>query len=510
MEKRISVFRSTARILLTALAAVGFLAVCALSTTPLLQYNVGQDAAFFRLVGKGMTQGMLPYRDFFDMKGPYLFLMEYLGQLLFPGRMGAFFLECVCLFVTILFSLKCWDLAFTDGKIPIWLSLVFLLPMGYVFSFTMTGGNLTEELSLPFLMPCLYLFLRYLNRSRIPSPENQDHSVWAGFYYGLAFGVMAMIRVTNAALIGAILLTAVCNLLAWKRFGNLFANGAAFLLGAALGALPAVAWCAANGILNEMLNQVFLFGFRYSGESGLLDSLLSMGQVRLCLALLLLPAVPLIVYRQRDWKQWLFFAASAAAVLVAALMGNGYCHYFVLVLPNLAFGGYVTICGAKRGLQWRKGKRALCLVLTGALSLGLLAVPWRLFRIRALEEVSYAMYCVRYDVEERQDYDAIQTLVERIPLDQRDSVYVYGLVSCSAWYLQADMLPPVKYCDWQSHYIQLVPEIGKEIHDFLSSPDARWVVTGQGKMEPESIDELLREKYQIREKTDHYCLWEKN
>ena len=106
MEKRISVFRSTARILLTALAAVGFLAVCALSTTPLLQYNVGQDAAFFRLVGKGMTQGMLPYRDFFDMKGPYLFLMEYLGQLLFPGRMGAFLLECVCLFVTILFSLK--------------------------------------------------------------------------------------------------------------------------------------------------------------------------------------------------------------------------------------------------------------------------------------------------------------------------------------------------------------------------------------------------------------------
>ena len=105
MEKRISVFRSTARILLTALAAVGFLAVCALSTTPLLQYNVGQDAAFFRLVGKGMTQGMLPYRGFFDMKVPYLFLMEYLGQLLFPGRTGAFLLECVCLFVTILLKI---------------------------------------------------------------------------------------------------------------------------------------------------------------------------------------------------------------------------------------------------------------------------------------------------------------------------------------------------------------------------------------------------------------------
>ena len=100
--------------------------------------------------------------------------------------------------------------------------------------------------------------------------------------------------------------------------------------------------------------------------------------------------------------------------------------------------------------------------------------------------------------------------MERIPQDQRGQVYVYGLDSCSAWYLQADMLPPVKYCDWQSHYIQLVPEIGEEIRTFLSSPDARWVVTGQGEMEPKAIGELLWEKYQVREKTEKYCLWEKN
>ena len=97
MEQKRSFLNKLIRLLVLAALAVGYLAVCSLSTTPLLKYNVGQDAAFFRLVGEGMTKGMLPYRDYFDMKGPYLFLMEYAGQLLLPGRLGAFAVQCVCL-----------------------------------------------------------------------------------------------------------------------------------------------------------------------------------------------------------------------------------------------------------------------------------------------------------------------------------------------------------------------------------------------------------------------------
>ena len=87
MEKKRSFLNRLFRTLLLAALAVGYLAVCSLSTTPLLKYNVGQDAAFFRLVGEGMTKGLLPYQNYFDMKGPYLFWMEYLGQLLLPGRL---------------------------------------------------------------------------------------------------------------------------------------------------------------------------------------------------------------------------------------------------------------------------------------------------------------------------------------------------------------------------------------------------------------------------------------
>ena len=54
------------------LISVLFLTVYSVTTSPITAYS-GLDSAFFQLVGQGMTEGLLPYRDFFDMKGTYLF-----------------------------------------------------------------------------------------------------------------------------------------------------------------------------------------------------------------------------------------------------------------------------------------------------------------------------------------------------------------------------------------------------------------------------------------------------
>ena len=508
MERKQSLISSAARIVLLALVAAGFLLVCSLSTTPLLRYQVGQDSAFFRLVGQGMAQGKLPYRDYFDMKGPYLFWLEYLGAVIVPGRLGIFLVQWVCLTVSLYFAAKCFDLATEDGA-PLWAVLLLLLPLGYVMSYTMTGGNLTEELSLPFLMPCLYLFLKYLNGTRLPSPENQDHSAKAGFFYGVVFGVMALIRVTNAALIGAILLTVTCNLIAWKRVKNLLANAGAFLLGVAAGLLPGLLWCWWKGIFWDMLSQVFLFGFAYSEEGELLESFRSMGAVRVCLLLPVIPLAFLAIYREKDWKCWLFFVASTLTVYAAALMGNGYCHYFTLAVPNLVFGGFLLLRGFRRSQRWRRSWRALCLCLSCLIALDLLRAQWPVFQPRALEEVRYAMYCALTHTEDRADYDAIQTVVSRIPEEERDKVYVYGLTSCSGWYLQAGLQPPIRYADWQPHYIQLDPEIGREIEGYLCSADARWVVTGREDAEPEAIQSILEETYTDVFQAGDYRLWVK-
>ncbi|MBQ1738745.1 MAG: hypothetical protein II108_00735, partial [Clostridiales bacterium] len=96
---RSKVFKNIKLYLVCLLIATAFAAIYSTSTTPLMKDNWGCDSAFFILVGQGMTKGLLPYRDFFDMKGPFLFFLEYIGQMISYGRTGAFIIQCINLSV---------------------------------------------------------------------------------------------------------------------------------------------------------------------------------------------------------------------------------------------------------------------------------------------------------------------------------------------------------------------------------------------------------------------------
>lgn len=85
--------------------AVLFLMLFSYSTSPCFPWSFGWDSAFFQLVGRGMAEGKVPYRDFFDMKGPWLFLIQYLGNLV--GEYGVFLLQCIALVVELLLCIKC-------------------------------------------------------------------------------------------------------------------------------------------------------------------------------------------------------------------------------------------------------------------------------------------------------------------------------------------------------------------------------------------------------------------
>lgn len=503
MEQNKSLWLRILEPVVLGLAALGFLLVCSLSTTPLLSYEVGQDAAFFRLVGQGMTQGLLPYRDFFDMKGPYLFWMEYLGQRLLFGRLGVFLVQWVCLTVTLVFAKKSLDVACPKKGCPLVLGLFMLLPCAVILSYTMQGGGLTEELSLPFLMPCLYVFLRYLRGTRLPSPENQDHPPLWGFLYGLVFGIMALIRITNAALLGAILLTVTVNLFVWKRFRNFFANVGAFLLGVLVGVLPGLLWAWWRGILGDMLNQVFLFGFRYSGEAGFPQKLRSLLTLWPCLFTGLLPLTVLTVYRVRDWKSWLFTLTALGTLLLAAAMGNGYAHYFVLSLPLVVYGAYLLAAQTRKRFRRRAGDRVVCLVLSLLLLLGSLGAQWPLLYPRAIAEIRYAMYCARTHQEDSRESDALKALLSQVP--EEADVYIYGFASCSRLYLLSDRMPAIRYCDWQEHYIALAPEIGEAITAYLQT--GSYVLTPETGIAPREIRELLQQDYEVLDTRENMTLW---
>ena len=156
---RSKAFKNITLYLFCLFAATLFTAVFSRSTTPLIKNNWGFDSAFFILVGQGMTKGLLPYRDFFDMKGPYLFLIEFIGQKICYGRTGAFIVQCFNISFCLYIIGKMSDL-FTTRLI--WLHrIIAFLPVLAVAAVNFEGGNLTEEYCLPAVLLSLYFCIKY-------------------------------------------------------------------------------------------------------------------------------------------------------------------------------------------------------------------------------------------------------------------------------------------------------------------------------------------------------------
>ena len=70
----------------------------ATSSSPLYATNFWTDTNIYFTIGRGMTRGLMPYRDLFDHKGPLLFILYALGAAISDTSfIGVFALEALSL-----------------------------------------------------------------------------------------------------------------------------------------------------------------------------------------------------------------------------------------------------------------------------------------------------------------------------------------------------------------------------------------------------------------------------
>lgn len=484
------------RAVLLLLVSVLFLLCFSITTSPLVPGYYGDDSAFFTMVGQGITKGMMPYRDFFDMKGPYLFLMEALGQRLHYGPYGAMIVQSLNLFLCLLFADMSFRLVLPKKKL--WLELLLLLPVLYVLSVTMQHGNMTEELSLAVLMLCMYCCLRYFKA--VEQNGNVQHKWYLGLLYGAAFGFLIFVRITNAAIIGAIIVTISILLIAKRQFGNLAANAAAFIVGTILALVPAIAWCAAHGILHDMLYQVFNFGFTYSEEVGLAASFMHIFSKGLWIYLVpaCIPFAVLAVYRVKDVKYWLLAVNAMLFLLAAIVLGLVLQHYFVLALPNVVLGFWLLVDQSAK----HSAAKAERLVSAGLAAVLLLSIA-----VPVLSNVKHSADMIKWYLIGGTRNEAALEIAEKIPESERDSVLYYGETSGSTWYMTTGIFPCCKYCDWQEHYAQLSPEIEADLVADLQSGEIKWLVM-KSDFSPSisAIADTIEDNYSAAYENDRYCL----
>lgn len=149
------------------LLLVVFIYFACLYTRALFLSPISFDEEFFVWGGWLMTQGDVPYRDFFEPKPPVIFFANYLGLILFGFKDSLFRIIPTVLALTSLFSfylallkrkLAPWLAALLTAQVALWLLGPEFHDSGlndsetYGFAFTLLGfslGSLSASLEIP-------------------------------------------------------------------------------------------------------------------------------------------------------------------------------------------------------------------------------------------------------------------------------------------------------------------------------------------------------------------------
>ena len=217
------------------------------------------DVNWFYTCGKAWMNGMTPYVDFADSKGPLLWLIYGVGYLLSPHNyLGLFWLSCA-LYIWIFYW--CYKSArlFTLNR---WLALLVVA----IVSVFMLSGLAHEEFKAEdwcngLLAPVIYRFLLYAVADRTDKRFVMRSALLLGFVLGASFLIKYSCTLMFMAFVPYF------GVAMPRNEGHSVARAWAWgLAGAILALAPMAAVLLAQGCLSDFLNEYILVTFATFGN----------------------------------------------------------------------------------------------------------------------------------------------------------------------------------------------------------------------------------------------------
>lgn len=293
---------------------------------------IGRDNGFFLYAGARLLAGKQLYLDIWDHKGPAIFLVNALGQLLVQhSRWGVWLLEY--LFIFSAFFIGYLTIKRHWGAAP---ALIGALTGFLVLQNTLGRGNLTEEYPLLFNFTAAYIFFR----------TSQKKALWPEVFVGALFGLAFLFRANNGGVplsIGlAILLTGLLN----QEWARTFQRLAGLALGAAVLFIVTALIFAQLGTLQAMFEAALLYNFldtqgQLNLITGLVAGFKNLGVVFYVLLAGYTTAIVKLAIalrqkqtRTKDFELLAFLViAWPVELTLSSLSGLKFVHYFICWVP---------------------------------------------------------------------------------------------------------------------------------------------------------------------------------
>ena len=417
-----------------ALLCAGLALLFATSSSLLYATNFWTDTNIYFTIGRGITRGLMPYRDLFDHKGPLLYLLFALGARISDASfIGVFLLEVASLAAALYWG---WKTVRLYGDGPLTLTAI---PVGAVVSTAcaaFTQGGSAEEFCLPALALALFCTLRRLR-------EGTSCAAWRQLYlaFGAAMGWVFAIKYTDCGLFFGLGLMLLCWELWTLGLRRALAAARFMAAGFLLALVPLEGWLIARGALSDCVRVYFIQNiFEYVGEP-----LTPAGHIVNALAYLRTqsaanPAVAALAALGCLWtaaaalaRREKGFAFEALAVplgagllLLFAYWGELAHPYYALVFASLSPLGLIPL-GALAGRV--RGRAAAALAVVAALAVA----P----ACRAL--------CLAAPLLDVRREDMAQSVFAQILRGEEDATLLDVTSLDQGFYLAAGAIPTVRY-----------------------------------------------------------------
>ena len=310
------------------------MALLAISTSPSSPWNRSEtitDSGVFLTVGTQMKNGLMPYRDTFDHKGPVLYIINYLGVLI-NETSGIIVFEFLALLVAVIFMYKIARLKIKNRYTSLFLT--FIIFSLYLTFNIIDRGNLTEEYAMPFIAISLFYYLKYLMGKKV--------SYLNIGVIGFCFACVLMLRVNMVSIWAVFSIIIFVKMLLEKKFSELWKMVLSFLVGTLVVILPIFAWLFIGGAFSDFIDVYLRFNMSYAktGVNGIVSTIAYFLET----IILFLSAILTLYYNfikksstnyRLLWRSYL--CAFVVAVVLACMSGRNYPHYGMVLIPLTVF-----------------------------------------------------------------------------------------------------------------------------------------------------------------------------
>ena len=198
--------------------------------SPLHHIYMRVDSAWFFMEGKAMMNGMRPYVDFTDSKGPLLWLIYGIGYLLSPRNyVGVYVLSCLCYGGILYYNYKTAKLLLGDDRRSL---LVALLMPWFYFLYWFHNEIRAEDFSTLYVSSSLYYLFQLLYGETGKGGELPRTAIIRGLVMGVSFVALMLIKWNLAVMQGIMIVIAF-----WYYVCENSRKAPSFLNGVIIGAL---------------------------------------------------------------------------------------------------------------------------------------------------------------------------------------------------------------------------------------------------------------------------------